>query len=165
MDITAFPQGVGVATAGDLPREECGVVGVYSPKDDVAKIAFYGLFALQHRGQESAGISVSDGEKLRLHTSMGLVTQAFRERDLERLTGRMAIGHTRYSTTGSSHISNAQPILVSGPYGELAIGHNGNLVNALPLRKDLEEWGCQFSSTSDSEILAHILAITSGAYR
>ncbi|MBI2855589.1 MAG: amidophosphoribosyltransferase [Chloroflexi bacterium] len=151
-----------MAKASDIPHEECGVVGVYSPHDDVARIVFYGLFALQHRGQESAGISVSDGETLRLHASMGLVAQAFREHDLERLPGHIAIGHTRYSTTGSSRLCNAQPILVNGPYGELALGHNGNLVNAITLRKELEEWGCQFSATTDSEVLAHVLANAPG---
>ena len=121
----------------DAPKEECGVIGVYAPGDDVARIAFFGLFALQHRGQESAGIAVSDGETIKDHTAMGLVTQAFREQDLERLTGHIAIGHTRYSTTGSSLLCNAQPILVNGPYGELALGHNGNVVNPAPSARSL----------------------------
>ena len=138
------------------------MVGVYAPGEDVARVAFYGLFALQHRGQESAGISVSDGHTLRTTTSMGLVAQAFRESDLERLTGHISIGHTRYSTTGSSVIGNAQPCLVEGPYGELALGHNGNVVNAVALRKELEEWGCQLTGTSDSEIITHLLANAPG---
>ncbi|MBF8266664.1 MAG: purF [Dehalococcoidia bacterium] len=138
------------------------MIGVYAPGEDVARIAFFGLFALQHRGQESAGVSVSDGETLRLHTAMGLVAQAFREHDLERLTGHIAIGHTRYSTMGSNRLSNAQPILVKGPYGELALGHNGNVVNALPLRREMEEWGYQFSGTTDSEVITHLLANAPG---
>ena len=112
MSKVTFPPGVEVVGAGDrdVPHEECGVVGVYAPGEDVARIAFFGLFALQHRGQESAGIAVSDGDDLKVHTAMGLVAQAFREQDLERLTGHIAIGHTRYSTTGSSELCNAQPI-------------------------------------------------------
>jgi amidophosphoribosyltransferase len=157
-----FPSGVEVAETRDMPQENCGVVGVYAPGEDVARIAFFGLFALQHRGQESAGISVSDGETLRLHTSMGLVAQAFCEQDLEHLTGHIAIGHTRYSTAGSSILCNAQPLLVQGPYGELALGHNGNVVNAVPLRQELEEWGCQFSASTDSEIIAQLLANAPG---
>ncbi|MQF48864.1 amidophosphoribosyltransferase [SAR202 cluster bacterium AC-647-N09_OGT_505m] len=145
-----------------MPQENCGVVGVYAPGEDVARIAFFGLFALQHRGQESAGISVSDGETLRLNTAMGLVAQAFREQDLERLVGHIAIGHTRYSTAGSSVLSNAQPFLVQGPYGEMALGHNGNVVNALSLRQELEEWGCQFSTSTDSEVIAQLLANAPG---
>ncbi len=150
------------AGAGDIPHEECGVIGVYAPGDDVARIAFFGLFALQHRGQESAGIAVSDGATIKDHSAMGLVTQAFREQDLERLTGHAAIGHTRYSTTGSSLLCNAQPILVNGPYGQLALGHNGNVVNPGPLRAELEDWGCVFSATTDSETLAHLLANAPG---
>ena len=157
-----FPTGLEAAGDWDIPQESCGVVGVYAPGEDVGRIAFFGLFALQHRGQESAGIAVSDGESLRNSTAMGLVAQAFREEDLQRLTGHMAIGHTRYSTAGSSILCNAQPILASGPYGELALGHNGNVVNALALRQELEEWGCRFSSTSDSEIVAQLLANAPG---
>ncbi len=162
MSKVTFPMGVEAAGQHDTPHEECGVVGVYAPGEDVARIAFFGLFALQHRGQESAGIAVSDGETIRDHSAMGLVTQAFREQDLERLAGHIAIGHTRYSTTGSSLLCNAQPILVNGPYGELALGHNGNVVNPVPLRTELEEWGCVFSATTDSETLAHLLANAPG---
>ena len=157
-----FASGVEEADTNDLPQENCGVVGVYAPGEDVARIAFFGLFALQHRGQESAGISVSDGATLRVNTAMGLVAQAFREQDLERLTGHIAIGHTRYSTAGSSILCNAQPVLVKGPYGELALGHNGNVVNAMSLRQELEEWGCQFSASTDSEIIAQLLANAPG---
>ncbi len=147
----------------DKPREECGVVGVYSPKNRAARLAFFGLFALQHRGQESAGIASSNGKFLRVHTDMGLVAQAFREDALEHLTADMAIGHTRYSTTGSSTLANAQPFVVSGVNGELALGHNGNLVNALALRKRLQsEWGLKFATSSDSELLAYLLANAPG---
>ena len=162
MSKVTFPTGVDAAGMQDVPHEECGVVGVYAPGDDVARIAFFGLFALQHRGQESAGIAVSDGATIKDHSAMGLVTQAFREQDLERLTGHIAIGHTRYSTTGSSLLCNAQPILVNGPYGQLALGHNGNVVNPVQLRTELEEWGCTFNATTDSESLAHLLANAPG---
>ena len=143
--------------AGDHAREACGVVGVHSPEDDVAKAAFFGLFALQHRGQESVGIATSDGQRIRIRTAMGLVSQTFHEDDLAGLTGTHAIGHTRYSTTGSSYISNAQPIRSQGPGIELALAHNGNVVNAAELKSELEGWGCRFTSTSDSEIIAHLL--------
>ena len=162
MSKVTFPPGVGGAETGDLPHEKCGVFGVYAPGEDVARTAFFGLFALQHRGQESAGISVSDGETIRTSAAMGLVMQAFREQDLERLTGHIAIGHTRYSTAGSSILGNAQPILATGPYGELALGHNGNVVNAVSLRDELEEWGCRFSASTDSEIIAQLLANAPG---
>ena len=146
----------------DSARENCGIVGIYAPGEDVAQLAFFGLFALQHRGQESAGIATSDGQRLRVHVNMGLVSQVFREEDLERLSGHMAIGHTRYSTTGTSQLKNAQPILVDGPHGPLALGHNGNLINALELRQELAEWGCAFQSSTDSEVIAHLLSQSPG---
>jgi len=146
----------------DSPKESCGVFGVYAPGEDVARVTFFGIFALQHRGQESAGIATSDGAHIDVHTSMGLVTQAFQEQDLERLRGHIAIGHTRYSTTGSSRIGNAQPIVVSGPWGEVAIAHNGNLVNALTLRDELEDQGVEFTSSTDSELIAHLLVRAPG---
>ena len=139
-------------------REACGVVGVYSRGEDVARVAFFGLYALQHRGQESAGISSSDGERIRVHTSMGLVGQAFQEEDLEHLPGHIAVGHTRYSTTGSSELCNAQPILSKGPNIEIALAHNGNVINAMELKEELLEWGCTFSSGTDSEIIAHLMS-------
>ncbi len=139
-------------------REACGVVGVYSRGEDVARVAFFGLYALQHRGQESAGISSSDGERIRVRTSMGLVGQAFQEEDLEHLPGHIAVGHTRYSTTGSSELCNAQPILSRGPNIEIALAHNGNVINAMELKEELIEWGCTFSSNSDSEIIAHLMS-------
>lgn len=142
----------------DRPKESCGVFGVYAPGEDVARISFFGIFALQHRGQESAGIATSDGVEIKLHTGMGLVSQAFQEQDLTSLSGgHIAIGHTRYSTTGSSKIVNAQPLLVQGPWGPLALAHNGNLVNARALRAELEDQGVEFATSTDSEAIAHIL--------
>ncbi len=143
-------------------HESCGVFGVFAPGEDVARITFFGLFSLQHRGQESAGIATADGSGVRIHTSMGLVNQAFDEPDLERLTGHIAIGHTRYSTTGTSRIDNAQPIIVDGPWGRLALAHNGNIVNALPLRKELQGYGVEFKTTTDSEVIAQLLATAPG---
>ena len=134
------------------------MVGVYSRHADVARVAFFGLYALQHRGQESAGISTGDGERIRLRTTMGLVGQAFQEDDLEGLPGHVAIGHNRYSTTGTSNLANAQPVLSSGPEIELALAHNGNVINAVELKEELAEWGCAFSTTSDSELIAHLLS-------
>ena len=142
----------------DRPHDECGVVGVFSPNEQAARIVFFGLYALQHRGQESSGIAASDGSNIRHRTSMGLVMQTFQEDDLERLSGHIAIGHTRYSTTGSSNIRNAQPILVNGPDGEIAVGHNGNLVNASKLRQEMESWGVDFSTSSDTEVIANIIS-------
>jgi amidophosphoribosyltransferase len=144
------------------PREYCGVFGVYAPGEDVARVAFYGLYALQHRGQESAGIATADGHGIHLHLGMGLVSQVFDEEDLRHLPGNIAIGHNRYSTTGSSRIKNAQPFRVQGPNGQLALAHNGNLVNADLLRADLEEEGHEFTTTTDSEVMARILAHAPG---
>ena len=135
-------------------RESCGVFGVYAPNEDVARITFYGLYALQHRGQESAGIASANERRLYLRTGMGLVSQVFDEEDLSYLPGHMAIGHTRYSTTGSSLAANAQPIIIDGPLGQFALGHNGNIVNADVLRADLEEQGTDFSTGTDSEVIA-----------
>lgn len=135
-------------------KEACGVFGIYGPGEDVARITYFGLYALQHRGQESAGIATADGTALHVHTQMGLVSQVFNETILQDLKGHIAIGHTRYSTTGSSRSCNAQPIIVSSRNGQLALGHNGNLVNAEPLRDELIEGGVTFQSTTDSEIIA-----------
>src|SRR5215471_8624228 len=139
-------------------HEECGVFGIYGPGEDVARITFFGLYALQHRGQESAGIVTADGESLIAHTRMGLVAQVFTEEDLQGLRGHIAVGHTRYSTTGSSKIHNAQPLVVRGPDGELALAHNGNLVNAGPLHDELAEHGCHFRTSTDSEVIARMFA-------
>lgn len=139
-------------------QEACGVVGVYDPGHDVARPAFFGLYALQHRGQESVGIATGDGETIRIRTAMGLVAQSFHEDDLAKLPGHVGIGHTRYSTTGSSDIKNAQPFISQGPEIEVAIAHNGNLVNALELRDDLSRWGADITTGSDSETIAHLLS-------
>lgn len=142
----------------DSPKEECGVFGVFvAPEVSAARIAFFGLFALQHRGQESAGLAVSDGKKVRLRKGMGLVNQVFDSYSLEELKGHIAVGHTRYSTTGASVLRNAQPVFCQSQVGEIAVAHNGNLVNARELRIELELDGERFDSSSDSEILARIL--------
>lgn len=143
-------------------REACGVFGVYAPGEDVARITFFGLYALQHRGQESAGIATSNSRTIYLKTGMGLVSQVFDEDDLSYLPGAFAIGHTRYSTTGSSRLDNAQPFRVSGPNGELALGHNGNIVNAAVLREELQRDGITFTTSSDSEVIARMLAHAPG---
>ena len=147
----------------DHPREECGVVGVYVPGAEASRVTFFGLFALQHRGQESAGIAASDGEHINVHTDMGLVTQIFRERDFYPLAGELAIGHTRYSTTGTSQLCNAQPLLVEGRAGRLALAHNGNIINAVQLKMQLQgQWDCKFASTTDSEVMAYQLVNAPG---
>ena len=143
-------------------KEACGVFGVYAPGEDVARVTFYGLYALQHRGQESAGIATYDRGGLQVRLGMGLVSQVFEENDLASLRGNAAIGHTRYSTTGSSRIENAQPLVATGPYGTVAVAHNGNLINAGRLREDLEEGGVRLTSTTDSEVIAHMLVRTPG---
>ena len=134
------------------------MVGVYAPGEDVARVVFFGLYALQHRGQECAGIATSDGSEITVRTAMGLVGQAFQEEDLTSLRGYLAVGHTRYSTTGSNNLYNAQPILSKGRDVEIALAHNGNVINAVELRAELTDWGCTFSSSSDSEIVANLMA-------
>jgi amidophosphoribosyltransferase len=143
-------------------RESCGVFGVYAPDEDVARITFYGLYALQHRGQESAGIATGDGERIRLRAGMGLVAQVFDEDDLSHLSGHIAVGHTRYSTTGSNSAANAQPLYLDGRCGPLALGHNGNLVNAEVLRRNLEEEGHSFRTSTDTEVIAQLMASAPG---
>ena len=146
----------------DGPREECGVIAVYSPQESASRLAFFGLFALQHRGQESAGIAAA-GERVAVHSGMGLVSQVFREPDFSPLAGDMAIGHTRYSTTGSSQLCNAQPLLAEGRNGEIALANNGNIINAAPLKEQLrQEWGSPFLSTTDTEIIAQMLVNAPG---
>jgi amidophosphoribosyltransferase len=142
----------------DKPEEACGVFGIYAPNEEVAKLAYFGLYALQHRGQESAGIAVFEGKQLHLHKEMGLVSQVFNESVLQHLPGDLAIGHTRYSTTGSSHVGNAQPIVVDTRLGSLALAHNGNLVNTQELRQELSQRNCNFNMTSDSEAIALLVA-------
>jgi amidophosphoribosyltransferase len=139
------------------PKHYCGVFGVHGhPK--AAELTYYGLFALQHRGQESAGIVSSDGKEFHTHKGMGLVPQVFAGTALQGLTGNIAIGHTRYSTTGSSHLRNAQPLTVDCARGQIAIAHNGNLTNAAQLREELELKGSIFQTTVDSEIILHLMA-------
>ncbi len=145
----------------DVVHDACGVFGVYAPGQEVARIAYFGIFALQHRGQESAGIAVTDGEKIDLFRDMGLVSQVFSEETLISLKGNAAIGHTRYSTTGSSMIENAQPMIVDSKFGKMALAHNGNLVNTSVLRRELEAFGINFVSTTDSEVIARIIAFES----
>src|SRR5436309_13701315 len=139
------------------PRHYCGLFGIYG-HPNAADLSYYGLFALQHRGQESAGITASDGIDLRTHKGMGLVGQVFDKNILRSLPGHLAIGHVRYSTTGSSNIRNAQPLVVDCARGQIAIGHNGNLTNAARLRSELEAQGSIFQTTVDSEIILHLLA-------
>ena len=136
----------------------CGLFGVHSPERDVARLTYFGLFALQHRGQESAGIAVSDGGRLTTLRDMGLVTQVFDEQKLRGLRGELAIGHTRYSTTGSSQWSNAQPLVQHGSARTIALGHNGNLTNAAELREELTAQGHKPVTTADTEVIATLIA-------
>ena len=147
----------------DSPREECGVLGICAPGEDVSRMAFFGLFALQHRGQEAAGIAVSDQQKLNLHKDIGLVSRVFTPQSLENLTGSLAVAHVRYSTFGSSVITNVQPFLIDTRYGTIALAHNGNLVNASQLREELMLNGIGFSSTSDTEVMTMMLAGAEGS--
>ena len=142
---------------GDHLREECGVFGIWGAPN-AARLAYAGLYSLQHRGQESAGIVATDGVEYRLHRGVGLVSDVFGVGTLDKLQGHIAIGHNRYSTTGGSHIQNAQPLVVNFREGKLAIGHNGNLVNALELRREMEEQGSIFQTTSDTEVILHLIA-------
>ena len=146
----------------DRPSEECGVIGISTRGDDSARLAFFGLYALQHRGQEAAGIAVSDGRAVRVHKDLGLVSQVFDPRALAPLVGGLAIGHTRYSTTGSNSERNVQPYVVETFHGPLGIAHNGNLVNADRLRTKLLARGAGLQSSSDSEVLALMLAAAEG---
>ena len=141
----------------DRFHDHCGVVAVYG-HTEASNIAYLGLHALQHRGQESAGIVTSDGEGLFAHRAMGLVQDTFGAAQLQKLPGRLSIGHVRYSTAGGSHIRNAQPFAVDYAGGSLAVCHNGNLTNADEIRADLEQQGSIFSSTSDTEVLVHLVA-------
>ena len=142
----------------DKPEEACGVFGIYAPEEEVAKHTYFGLYALQHRGQESAGIATFEGKKVHLHKQMGLVSQVFNESILSQLTGDIAVGHTRYSTTGSSHVVNAQPAVVETRLGSLALSHNGNIVNTVELRELLQQRNYQFVTTTDSELIALAIA-------
>jgi amidophosphoribosyltransferase len=171
----AIPLPLGAGTAIPTydphgPREECGVVGIWAPGAPVARMAYVGLHALQHRGQESAGIAVTDGSQLTLHKRLGLVSSVFDEEtltSLEEITDggrapRASIGHTRYSTTGSNTLPNVQPVYARSDLGELMLGHNGNLTNARWLRDELGEQGVEFGSASDTEVLAKLIAHAPG---
>ncbi|HEY1730707.1 MAG TPA: amidophosphoribosyltransferase [Terriglobales bacterium] len=141
----------------DKLREECGVVAIYGHPES-SKLAYLSLYALQHRGQESAGIAASNGEKVQLHKSMGLVSDIFNGDVLARLPGSISIGHTRYSTTGDSALLNAQPIMVECNKGKIALAHNGNIINAQEIRAQLEQAGSIFQTTSDTEVIVHLIA-------
>ena len=149
---------------GDPLQEACGVFGIFAPGLDVARLTFYGLYALQHRGQESAGICTADDGRLRLETGMGLVSQVFNEDLLARLQGGAAIGHTRYSTTGSSRFRNAQPLLMHGHGIDMALAHNGNVVDAQPIRQALEAEGVTFETSTDSEVIGKFLLAQPGTW-
>jgi amidophosphoribosyltransferase len=143
---------------GDRLRDSCGVFGVVAPERDVARLTFFGLYALQHRGQESAGIAVSDDGQITVIKEMGLVSQVFDEQTLTSLDGQMAIGHVRYSTTGGTAWQNAQPFVRRRNGGTIALGHNGNLVNTTALRDELRAEGVKFSSSTDTEVITALIA-------
>ncbi|MSQ48364.1 MAG: amidophosphoribosyltransferase [Deltaproteobacteria bacterium] len=147
--------------ASDHFHDECGVVGIYGHPES-ANLAYLSLYALQHRGQESAGIASSNGQTLLVHRGMGLIADVFDEKIIRRLDGSSAIGHNRYSTAGSTILKNSQPLVVKYTHGSLAIGHNGNLVNAEELRVRLEERGSIFQSTVDTEVILHLIAVSRG---
>ena len=147
--------------AGDVAHEACGVVGIYAPGRDVARLAYFALYALQHRGQESAGIAVSDGHRIVSHVEMGLLGAIFTEEILSRLTGHLAVGHTRYSTTGSSVVVNAQPLLEQTTLGEFVFAHNGNLTNHEKMRAGLSA-DLTLVATSDSEVLSKMIVDSQG---
>ena len=141
------------------PKHECGVCGIFG-HEDAAKLTYFGLYALQHRGQESAGIIASDDGNIAIHKAMGLVPEIFSEDILQGLPGSMAMGHVRYSTTGASNVTNTQPLMVNHRGITLSVAHNGNLVNSMELRQDLEGKGSIFQTTMDSEVVLHLLART-----
>jgi amidophosphoribosyltransferase len=138
-------------------HESCGVFGVYAPGEDVARLTFFALFALQHRGQESAGIATTNGKRLQVYAEMGLVSQVFDENSLTQLTGDIAIGHNRYSTRGSSRVINVQPLIAGEGKSTLAIAHNGNIVNAEYLYQELCDQGYTFNTSTDTEVIANLI--------
>jgi len=138
-------------------HEACGVFGVYAPGEDIARLVFFALFALQHRGQESAGIATGDGERIQVYANMGLVSQVFNEASLTNLVGHIGIGHNRYSTTGSSQKCNVQPIIVGQGADMIAIAHNGNIINAKLLQDELTGQGFTFNTSSDTEVIANLI--------
>lgn len=143
-------------------HESCGVFGVYAPKEDVARLTFFALFALQHRGQESAGIATADGHKISLYARLGLVSQVFSEESLTDLVGNMAIGHNRYSTRGSNRECNVQPIIVGKGDNAIAVAHNGNIINAEHLHEELSSQGYIFHSSTDTEVIANLILSAPG---
>ena len=143
-------------------HESCGVFGVYAPGIDIARLIFFALFALQHRGQESAGIAVTDGGEIKIHTNTGLVSQAFTENSLALLKGYIGIGHNRYSTRGSSKPANAQPIIAKSEGLTLALAHNGNILNAKLLHDELQERGYSFRASTDAEVIANLILASPG---
>src|ERR1700747_1056766 len=143
----------------DKFHDECGVVAIFA-HPEAEKLAYLGLHALQHRGQESAGIVPADGLTSRAHKAMGSVADIFTEDVLSKLRGSIAIGHTRYSTAGDSALRNSQPILVQSNKGAIAVAHNGNLVNAMHLRSRLESQGSIFQTNSDTEVIVHLIALS-----
>ena len=147
----------------DSPHDECGVFGVYAPGTDVARLTYFGLYALQHRGQESAGIAVSNNGEIFLRKRLGLVSQVFDESDLRHLTGQIAVGHTRYSTTGSTLPENAGPMAADSTLGTLVVAHNGNIANAADLHAEMVTEGIRFQTTTDSEILTRLIASAPGS--
>lgn len=142
--------------------EKCGIFGIFAPKEDVARLSFYGLLALQHRGQESAGIATADYQNIHCYKGMGLVNQVFTEDNIKKLKGKLAIGHTRYSTAGDSSLKNAQPIILNSTFGDLALAHNGNLANYQTLKKYLFKQGHGLNTTSDSEIIMRLVLAAKG---
>lgn len=147
----------------DRPHDECGVIAIYAPQEDVARMAYFGLYALQHRGQEAAGIAVANGQEIHIHKGLGLVSQVFNPLQLGQLNGHFAIGHTRYSTTGSSSLRNVQPFLIDTQYGPLSMAHNGNITNATELRQELLTKGIGLPMSSDSGIMTMMLAGSQGS--
>jgi len=143
-------------------HESCGIFGVYAYTMDIARLIFFALFALQHRGQESSGIAVTDGNGIKIRTNMGLVSQAFTENDLAQLKGYIGIGHNRYSTTGSSQPVNVQPVIVESEGLTLALAHNGNILNAKELRDELQSHGYNFHTSTDSEVIANLILASPG---
>ena len=143
----------------ESPREECGVFGIFNPGEQVAESIYLGLFALQHRGQESAGISTSEHTRIFKKTGLGLIANVFDQFEMSELQGDLGIGHTRYSTTGLDSLENAQPLLVSGINGEISLGHNGNVINSKELKKShLAPFDINYKTTTDSEVIAHMYA-------
>jgi amidophosphoribosyltransferase len=144
-------------------RDACGVFGIYAPGEDVANITYFGLYALQHRGQEGAGIAVWDGQELHRHRGLGLAAQVFNEQALADLHGDIALGHVRYSTMGGNTVANTQPMVGEGRFGPFGLAHNGNLVNAAALRADLEQDGVEFNATSDTEVIVKLVEASRAA--